>query len=89
MLFSLAIGVVTILALPYLFFNPALSVTHHGKTSGRFFNKYAVLAVDSILMILWFAAFVDLAVFQHRLLLCGGHVCQVMAGGSAVGAISW
>ena len=88
-LFTLTAAVLTLLALPYLFFNPALSVTHHGKNSGRYFNKYAVLTIDSILMMLWFAAFIDLAVFQHRLLLCGGHVCQVMAGGSAVGAISW
>jgi len=88
-LFTLAVGIITILALPYLFLNPALSVTHHGKNSGRYFNKYAVLALDAFLMIMWFAGFVDLAVFRHRLLLCGGHVCQVMAGGSAVGAITW
>jgi len=88
-LFMLSVGVLSLLVLPYLFFNPALSQTHHGKSSGRFFNKYIVLALDAFLMILWFAGFVDLAVFQHRLLLCGGHVCQVMAGGSAVGAISW
>ena len=82
-------GGVTLLALPYLFLNPALSVTHHGRNSGRFFNKYAVLALDGALMIMWFAGFVDLAVFQHRLILCGGHVCQVMIGGSVVGAIAW
>lgn len=88
-LFILSVGVLSILILPYLFFNPALSQTHHGKSSGKYFNKYIVLALDALLMVMWFAAFVDLAVFQHRLLLCGGHVCQVMAGGSAVGAISW
>lgn len=88
-LFALSVGALTLAALPYLFLNPALSITHHGKNSGRFFNKYVVLALDAALMILWFAGFVDLAVFRSRLLLCGGHVCQVMAGGSAIGALSW
>jgi len=43
-LFMLSVGVLSLLVLPYLFFNPALSQTHHGKSSGRFFNKHCARA---------------------------------------------
>ena len=87
--YLIVVGALTILALPYLFLNPALSQTHHGRQSGRFFNKYAVLAIDAVLCLMWLVGFADLAAFQHRLIICGGHVCQVMVGGIVVGAMAW
>lgn len=91
-IYLLSLGAATLVALPYLALNPSLSKggsTAGAQETGRYFNKYAVLALDFVLMALWFAGFVSLAVFQHKLILCGGRVCQIMAGGSAVGAITW
>lgn len=86
----LFVSIVTILTLPYLYMNPALSYTHlKGRPNGRFFHKWAVLGLDAILMIFWLAAFVSLAVYKHRLIVCQGHTCQCIAGASAAGAITW
>ena len=82
-MYLLVLGSLTVLLLPYLFLNPALA----GRKPTRFFNKHAILAIDAVLTLAWAGGFIALAVFQHRLILCGGHVCQIMAGGAAVGAI--
>ncbi|KAL2041677.1 hypothetical protein N7G274_005461 [Stereocaulon virgatum] len=79
----------TLLTVPYLLLNPALSLTHHNKPPGRFFNKYAVLALDALICLLWFAAWIALAVYRHSLLICLGHTCRVMYGSVVVGILAW
>lgn len=89
-LFLIFVASFTILALPYLFFNPPLSITHANRESNpKFFNKWAVLALDSITCIFWFAGWLDMAVFRGHLILCGGHVCAFMSWGAAIGAVAW
>lgn len=89
-LFLLFVSSFTLLALPYLFFNPPLSITHANRSSNpKYFNKWVVLALDSIICIFWFAGWLDLAVFRGNLILCGGHVCGFMAWGAGIGAVGW
>ncbi len=76
--------------MPYLALNPALSYTHNkGRPNGRFFNKFAVLLLDLMGMVLWFAGWVALARFRQSLIVCGGHVCDYVAGSSGVGVVAW
>ncbi|KAK0508303.1 hypothetical protein JMJ35_009387 [Cladonia borealis] len=81
----------TLLLLPYLLFNPPLSQTRstNPKPPSRFFNKHLLLTLDLLTALLWFSGFVALAVFKSRLILCLGHVCQVMIGAVAVGVLAW
>ena len=89
-LFLVFVASFTILALPYLFFNPPLSITHANRESNpKYFNKWAVLALDTIICILWLAGWIDMAVFRGHLILCGGHVCGFMSWGAAIGAVAW
>ena len=87
--FLIFVGCWTLLVLPYLFFNPSLSQTHHNKPSGRFFNKWAVLALDTVTCLFWFAGFVALAVYRHSLIICLGHTCSAMYGAIVVGVLAW
>ncbi|MCJ1451427.1 hypothetical protein MMC28_001764 [Mycoblastus sanguinarius] len=79
----------TLLTLPYLFLNPALSHTHEKKPNGPYFNKWAVLALDTLTMLFWFAGFIALADFHGGLIICAGHVCTFMFAGVVVGALAW
>ncbi|KAF1809917.1 hypothetical protein P152DRAFT_143548 [Eremomyces bilateralis CBS 781.70] len=51
-------------------------------------HKYAILAVESVTMLFWFAGFVALAVFLGNR-VCLGHVCSVAKGATGVAAVSW
>ncbi|KAI9871293.1 MAG: hypothetical protein M1830_008989 [Pleopsidium flavum] len=55
----------TLLALAYLTLTPWLAP--------RASHKFAILAVEALTMLFWFAGFIALAVFVSRLLVCGGH----------------
>ncbi|CAD6581550.1 MAG: hypothetical protein ASARMPRED_000644 [Alectoria sarmentosa] len=79
------VAIFTLLTLPYLFSNPVLAGSN--KPNGRFFNKWVILALDSLTCLLWFAGYVALAVFHQGLILCGP--CDVMVGGVIVGALAW
>ncbi|KAL6720182.1 hypothetical protein ACLMJK_002103 [Lecanora helva] len=88
-IYLLTVSSLTLLLTPYLLLNPALSLRHHNNPTppGRFFNKHLILTLDTLLALLWFAGFVALAVFEHGLHICAGHVCDVMIGGVVCGAL--
>lgn len=87
--FLIFVGGLSLLVLPYLFLNPALSQTHHNKPSGRYFNKWTVLALDTLTCLFWFAGWIALAVYRHSLIICLGHTCSAMYGGIVVGILAW
>jgi hypothetical protein len=51
-------------------------------------HKFAILAVEAITMIFWFAGFIALAVFLSDR-LCRGRVCSAAKAASAFGAFEW
>ena len=79
--FLIFTAVWTFLIAPLLFLAP--------RRFPRYANKWAVLGLDAVTMLFWFAGFIALAVFHHRLLLCWGHVCHVMIAAIVFGAIEW
>lgn len=79
--FLIFVSVWTLLALIYLALTP------------RFFpslaHKFAILALDAVTMIFWFAGWVALAVFKDNLQLCWGGICHVMTAAIVFGAFEW
>jgi hypothetical protein len=72
----------TILALIYLIVVPwrfSNTVAHH---------KFAILGVEAVTMIFWFAGFIALAVFLSGR-LCYGKVCNCAKAGAVIGAFEW
>ena len=59
----------------------------------RFFpklaHKFAILALDAVTMIFWFAGWVALAVFKNNLLLCYGSICHDLTASIVFGAFEW
>ncbi|KAI9691947.1 MAG: hypothetical protein M1820_009655 [Bogoriella megaspora] len=51
-------------------------------------HKFAVLAVEGVTMIFWFAGFVSAAVFLSNR-ACYGRVCNVAKAGTAFAAFEW
>jgi len=80
--FLLFSSVWTLLALAYLIIVPwrfSETKAHH---------KFAILAVEAITMIFWFAGFIALAVFfQDR--PCKGRVCSSAKAAAAFGGFEW
>lgn len=78
------VSVWTLLVLPYL----ALAPTY----LERFANKFAILALDALTMLFWFAAFVALAVYRdnHGGGSCDGfRVCRTETAAVVFGAFEW
>ena len=71
----------TILVASYLLFAPRLS---HPLN-----HKYAILGLDAVTCIFWFAGFIALAVLYHDLIFCVGHICSVMVASAVFGAFEW
>ena len=72
----------TILALIYLIVVPwrfSDTIAHH---------KFAILAVEALTALFWFAGFVALAVFLSDR-VCYGHVCSAAKASAAFGAFEW
>lgn len=49
----------------------------------------AVLALDALTMLFWFAAFIALAVWKSNLSFCWGRICQTIVAGIVFGAFEW
>lgn len=49
----------------------------------------AVLALDALTMLFWFAAFIALAVWKSNLGLCFGRICNTIVAGIVFGAFEW
>lgn len=49
----------------------------------------AVLALDALTMLFWFAAFIALAVWKSNLLICYGRICNTIVAGIVFGAFEW
>lgn len=72
----------TFLALAYLIVVPwrfSDTVAHH---------KFAILAVETLTMIFWFAGFIALAVFLDDR-VCFGHVCSAAKAAAVFAAFEW
>lgn len=54
----------------------------------RFYNRYALLAVEALTMTFWFGGFVALAVFLSAR-VCFGNVCNVAKAGIGFSALQW
>ena len=80
--FLLFDAVWTVLALLYLIIVPwrfSETVAHH---------KFAILAVEAVTMIFWFAGFIALAVFLGER-VCYGHVCSAAKAAIVFAAFEW
>ena len=83
------VGAISLCALIYLFSNAPLQISRGNRQSNpRFFNKWAVLFLDSALCALWFVAWVQEAAFRASLNLCFAQICSMMSAAAALGAIN-
>ena len=55
----------------------------------RIAHKYAIVALDAVTMLFWFAGFIALAVFVTELSLCFGNVCHTAQAAIVFGAFTW
>lgn len=79
--FLLFVALFTLLSVFYLALAP--------RFAPRASHPFAILALDAVLWVFWFAGWVALAVFHHKLNLCWGNVCRVMVAAIVVGALEW
>ena len=79
--FLVFVSVWTILALAYLVVTP-------GRFP-QFAHKYAILAVEAVTMIFWFAGFVALAAFLGDVRCRRGSVCRTAQAATVFGAFEW
>jgi len=80
--FLIFVGIWTaLLVIPFLTLSP------------RFFPKiahpFAILAIEAVTMIFWFAGFIAHAVFVTQLLYCRGNVCRCAQAATVFGAFEW
>ena len=52
-------------------------------------HKFALLALDALAMLFWFATWVALAVFRDDLFACYGRICDTLTAGIVFGAFTW
>ncbi|MCJ1366858.1 hypothetical protein MMC16_005988 [Acarospora aff. strigata] len=71
----------TLLALLYLTLAPWLMP--------KAAHKYAILAVEALTMIFWFAGFIALAVWLGRLIICSGNACRSSRAACVFAAFEW
>lgn len=55
----------------------------------RLSHKYAVLALDAVTALFWFAGFIALGVFMSTLSLCAGSVCHCARAGIVFASFLW
>ena len=55
----------------------------------RVAHKYAILALDAVTMLFWFAGFIALAAFVSELSLCLGNVCHSAQAAVVFSAFTW
>lgn len=55
----------------------------------RLSHRFAVLGVETVTSIFWFAGFVALAVYVGRLIICNGGVCNALRTVVAFAAFEW
>ncbi|MCJ1307255.1 hypothetical protein MMC25_000901 [Agyrium rufum] len=55
----------------------------------RLANKFAILALETLTMLFWFAGFVALAVFVSSLSICSGNVCRSAQAAIVFAAFEW
>lgn len=68
-----------LIALPYLTF----SLKYYPKAA----HKFAILGVEFVTMVFWFAGFIALAAYVGTFLaVCGGYVCRSMQAAAVFGA---
>lgn len=82
--FMVFVSVWTLLVLPYLALAPTVFP--------RFANKFAILALDALTMLFWFAAFIALAVYRNDLdgfIDCPFKWCKVLTAATVFGAFEW
>ncbi len=75
------VSVWTLLVLPYLALAPTMF--------SRFANKYAILALDALTMLFWFASFIALAVYRDDWGNCRGRWCNTLTAAAVFGAFEW
>jgi Membrane-associating domain len=80
--FLIFVGIWTaLLVIPFLTLTP------------RYFPKiahpFAILAIEAVTMIFWFAGFIAHAVFLTSLLHCNGNVCRSAQAATVFGAFEW
>jgi len=80
--FLLFDAVWTLLALLYLTLVP------WRFSDTRAHHKFAILGVEVLTMLFWFAGFVALAVFLSDR-VCFGHVCSAAKAAAVFGAFEW
>ena len=80
--FAIFSSVWTILALIYLIVVP----WRFSETKAS--HKYAILSVEAVTMIFWFAAFLALAVFLGDR-ICFGSVCSAAKAATVFSAFEW
>ncbi|KAI9840787.1 MAG: Peroxisomal membrane protein pex16 [Sclerophora amabilis] len=80
--FLIFTSVWTIVVLVYLLVTPWLLP--------RFAHRFAVLAVEALTMLFWFAGFIALAVYTSGVsYICSGHVCNNLKAACVFGAFEW
>jgi uncharacterized membrane protein (DUF485 family) len=80
--FMVFVSVWTLLVLPYLALAPTMF--------SRFANKYAILALDALTMLFWFAGFIALAVYRDDFPRCSGtRACDTLTAAIVFGAFEW
>jgi len=80
--FLLFCGIWTfVLAVPYLALSPRMfpAAAH----------KFAILAVEALTTLFWFAGFIAAAVFVSDLSFCKGNVCRAAEAAIVFGAFEW
>lgn len=55
----------------------------------RLSHKYAVLALDAVTALFWFAGFLALGVFLSKLGMCAGGVCHSARAGVVFASFLW
>lgn len=55
----------------------------------QFAHKFAILALDAVTMIFWFAGFIALSVYRGDLDICYGRICDTISAACAFGAFEW
>jgi Membrane-associating domain len=80
----------------FLIFNgiwTALLVVPFLTLAPRYFPRaahpYAILAVEALTMLFWFAGFIAHAVFVSALMYCRGNVCRCAQAASVFAAFEW
>ena len=79
--FLLFTAVWTLIAIAYLALSPVYKP--------QWAHKYAIVAVDAVTMVFWFAGFIALAVLVTELSLCFGNVCHAAQAAIVFAAFTW